>query len=129
MCQSSGITVRMVTGDNIITARSIALKCGIITPNDKYLVIEGRDFNERIRDGPHGHVRTYTHCLSASVSHSVCFSLVSLCLCLSVCLYLSVSLSVSVSVSLSVCLSVSLSLSLSACVCYVFIDLIAESID
>jgi Ca2+ transporting ATPase len=42
----------MVTGDNISTARAIATKCGIIKPGDKYLVLEGKDFNKRIRD-PH----------------------------------------------------------------------------
>ena len=40
----------MITGDNIVTARSIALKCGIIKPTDDFLVLEGREFNERIRD-------------------------------------------------------------------------------
>jgi len=49
-CQNAGITVRMVTGDNINTARSIATKCGIITPTDDYLVLEGKEFNQRIRD-------------------------------------------------------------------------------
>lgn len=33
-CQHAGITVRMVTGDNIDTARSIASKCGIIAPRN-----------------------------------------------------------------------------------------------
>lgn len=49
-CQTSGICVRMVTGDNANTARSIALKCGILQPNDEFLVIEGKEFNKRIRD-------------------------------------------------------------------------------
>lgn len=49
-CQRAGITVRMVTGDNINTARAIALKCGIIKPNDEHLVLEGKDFNRLIRD-------------------------------------------------------------------------------
>ncbi|ODV62004.1 calcium-transporting ATPase PMC1 [Ascoidea rubescens DSM 1968] len=33
LCENAGVTVRMVTGDNIITARSIALGCGILTPS------------------------------------------------------------------------------------------------
>jgi Ca2+ transporting ATPase len=40
----------MVTGDNIMTARSIATKCGIIKPDDEFLVLEGKEFNKRIRD-------------------------------------------------------------------------------
>jgi magnesium-transporting ATPase (P-type) len=51
-CQRAGITVRMVTGDNINTARAIATKCGIIKPGENFLVLEGKDFNKRIRD-PH----------------------------------------------------------------------------
>lgn len=49
-CQQAGITVRMVTGDNVNTARSIAMKCGILKPNDDFLVIEGKEFNKKIRD-------------------------------------------------------------------------------
>lgn len=49
-CQRAGITVRMVTGDNLNTARSIAVKCGIITPQREMLVIEGKEFNRRIRN-------------------------------------------------------------------------------
>nr|XP_022299334.1 plasma membrane calcium-transporting ATPase 2-like isoform X3 [Crassostrea virginica] len=49
-CQSAGITVRMVTGDNVNTARSIATKCGILTPNENFLVLDGKEFNKRIRD-------------------------------------------------------------------------------
>ena len=44
--------MRMVTGDNINTARAIATKCGIIKPGDGYLVLEGKEFNKKIRD-PH----------------------------------------------------------------------------
>ncbi|XP_059099644.1 plasma membrane calcium-transporting ATPase 2-like isoform X3 [Tigriopus californicus] len=49
-CQRAGITVRMVTGDNINTARAIATKCGIIKPGDGYLVMEGKEFNQRIKN-------------------------------------------------------------------------------
>uniref|UniRef100_A0A4W4EMP3 Calcium-transporting ATPase n=1 Tax=Electrophorus electricus TaxID=8005 RepID=A0A4W4EMP3_ELEEL len=49
-CQRAGITVRMVTGDNINTARAIASKCGIILPGDDFLCLEGKDFNRRIRN-------------------------------------------------------------------------------
>ena len=49
-CQRSGITVRMVTGDNVNTARSIATKCGIVTPGSDFLILEGKEFNRRIRD-------------------------------------------------------------------------------
>lgn len=49
-CQRAGITVRMVTGDNINTARSIAGKCGILKPNEDFLILEGKEFNRRIRD-------------------------------------------------------------------------------
>nr|CAD2187102.1 unnamed protein product [Meloidogyne enterolobii] len=50
VCQQAGIDVRMVTGDNIITARSVAMSCGILKPGDDYLVLEAKEFNERIRD-------------------------------------------------------------------------------
>jgi Ca2+ transporting ATPase len=50
-CQRAGITVRMVTGDNINTARAIATKCGICKPGDGYLVMEGKQFNALIKDG------------------------------------------------------------------------------
>ena len=49
------MTVRMVTGDNIETARAIAEKCGIISKGDGYLVMEGREFNRRVKDS-HGEV-------------------------------------------------------------------------
>uniref|UniRef100_A0A6Q2ZH35 Calcium-transporting ATPase n=1 Tax=Esox lucius TaxID=8010 RepID=A0A6Q2ZH35_ESOLU len=49
-CQRAGITVRMVTGDNINTARAIASKCGIMHPGDDFLCIDGKEFNRRIRN-------------------------------------------------------------------------------
>ncbi|XP_075040057.1 plasma membrane calcium-transporting ATPase 2 isoform X16 [Mixophyes fleayi] len=49
-CQRAGITVRMVTGDNINTARAIAIKCGILHPGEDFLCIEGKEFNRRIHN-------------------------------------------------------------------------------
>ncbi|CAK4193166.1 unnamed protein product [Aphanomyces euteiches] len=43
-CLRAGITVRMVTGDNIHTAKAIAKKCGILT--DDGLVLEGPVFRK-----------------------------------------------------------------------------------
>jgi len=74
-CQRSGITVRMVTGDNINTARSIASKCGIIGRGDEDLVLDGREFNRRIRDTADGPVSvtywmiSFTTCLPAACEH------------------------------------------------------------
>ncbi len=39
-----------------MTARSIATKCGIIKPDDDFLVLEGKEFNKKIRDSS-GEVR------------------------------------------------------------------------
>ncbi|KAG2324882.1 hypothetical protein Bca4012_039376 [Brassica carinata] len=41
-CQNAGITVRMVTGDNISTAKAIAKECGILTAGG--VAIEGSEF-------------------------------------------------------------------------------------
>ncbi|KAJ8400188.1 hypothetical protein AAFF_G00398820 [Aldrovandia affinis] len=49
-CQKAGITVRMVTGDNINTARAIATKCGILLPGEDFLCLEGKEFNQHIRN-------------------------------------------------------------------------------
>ncbi|XP_030634670.1 plasma membrane calcium-transporting ATPase 4 [Chanos chanos] len=49
-CQKAGITVRMVTGDNINTARAIATKCGILLPGEDFLCLEGKEFNRQIRN-------------------------------------------------------------------------------
>ncbi|KAL0486083.1 calcium-transporting ATPase [Acrasis kona] len=45
ICRRAGIMVRMVTGDNILTARHIAQECGIYDPNDpNCLIMEGPEF-------------------------------------------------------------------------------------
>jgi Ca2+ transporting ATPase len=56
-CQRAGITVRMVTGDNVQTARSIATKCGILKPGDDFLVLDGKEFNQKIRKDKDSPVR------------------------------------------------------------------------
>ena len=51
-CLAAGITVRMVTGDNIYTAKAIAGECGILTADG--VAIEGSEFRsmspEQMRD-------------------------------------------------------------------------------
>lgn len=47
MCNTAGIRVRMVTGDNLITAIAIAKECGILIEgeeSDKYTAMEGPEF-------------------------------------------------------------------------------------
>ncbi|KAJ1962050.1 plasma membrane calcium [Dipsacomyces acuminosporus] len=49
-CQNAGIVVRMVTGDNILTARAIATQCGIYTPGMGGVVLEGPKFRKMTPD-------------------------------------------------------------------------------
>ncbi|CAI6097875.1 unnamed protein product [Clonostachys chloroleuca] len=46
-CQKAGVTVRMVTGDNKLTAQAIAKECGILQPGG--LVMEGPEFRNLSR--------------------------------------------------------------------------------
>ena len=39
-CKKAGVRVRMVTGDNLLTARAIAIECGIVDPNNADSSIE-----------------------------------------------------------------------------------------
>lgn len=48
-CRKAGIKVRMVTGDNLVTARAIARECGILDEtNPNSLIMEGPEFMEQI---------------------------------------------------------------------------------
>ncbi|ROW04736.1 hypothetical protein VMCG_04813 [Cytospora schulzeri] len=46
-CQHAGVVVRMVTGDNILTARAIARECGIYHPENGGIAMEGPDFRRK----------------------------------------------------------------------------------
>lgn len=50
-CHTAGINIRMVTGDNLITARAIAIQAGILDAKDadtEYACMEGKDFREAV---------------------------------------------------------------------------------
>jgi len=55
-CHKAGINVRMVTGDNIVTAKAISLEAGIITEEDlnedaedaQYVCMTGAEFRNAI---------------------------------------------------------------------------------
>eukprot|EP00741_Cyanophora_paradoxa_P024434 tig00022075_g23591.t2 len=51
MCKQAGITVRMVTGDNIATARAIAAECGILdtSATSEDLAMEGPEFRRLVQ--------------------------------------------------------------------------------
>ncbi|XP_068332227.1 calcium-transporting ATPase 10, plasma membrane-type-like isoform X1 [Pyrus communis] len=49
LCQKAGVKVRMVTGDNVQTAKAIAMECGILAPDSdatEPTLIEGKVFRE-----------------------------------------------------------------------------------
>ncbi|XP_057445416.1 putative calcium-transporting ATPase 13, plasma membrane-type [Lotus japonicus] len=50
-CQHAGVNVKMITGDNVFTAKAIATECGILHPNQDTdgAIVEGEEF------------RNYTH--------------------------------------------------------------------
>eukprot|EP00268_Persea_americana_P002400 TRINITY_DN10723_c0_g1_i5.p1 TRINITY_DN10723_c0_g1~~TRINITY_DN10723_c0_g1_i5.p1 ORF type:complete len:983 (+),score=193.35 TRINITY_DN10723_c0_g1_i5:474-3422(+) len=45
-CQNAGVSIKMITGDNIFTARAIAVECGILKPDQDLsgVVVEGEEF-------------------------------------------------------------------------------------
>ncbi|AEO60434.1 hypothetical protein MYCTH_2309634 [Thermothelomyces thermophilus ATCC 42464] len=46
-CRRAGVTVRMVTGDNILTGRAIAKECGIYHPEEGGIAMEGPVFRRK----------------------------------------------------------------------------------
>ena len=46
-CRRAGVTVRMVTGDNILTGRAIAKECGIYKPEEGGIAMEGPVFRRK----------------------------------------------------------------------------------
>jgi Ca2+ transporting ATPase len=50
-CKLAGVRVRMVTGDNKVTAQAIAKECGIITEDlevKEYTILEGKEFYDLV---------------------------------------------------------------------------------
>ncbi|XWS53902.1 hypothetical protein CRYUN_Cryun10bG0040200 [Craigia yunnanensis] len=46
-CQYAGVNIKMITGDNVFTARAIATECGILRPGEDMssgVVVEGEEF-------------------------------------------------------------------------------------
>ncbi|KAL5782715.1 hypothetical protein ACOSP7_007744 [Xanthoceras sorbifolium] len=46
-CQHAGVNIKMITGDNVFTAKAIATECGILGPNQDLssgAVVEGEEF-------------------------------------------------------------------------------------
>ncbi|KAF3965649.1 hypothetical protein CMV_010192 [Castanea mollissima] len=46
-CKAAGVNIKMITGDNVHTARAIAFECGILSPDDELdneAVVEGENF-------------------------------------------------------------------------------------
>ncbi|TMW67019.1 hypothetical protein Poli38472_012135 [Pythium oligandrum] len=60
MCQSAGVAVCMVTGDNLTTAVALARQCGILTASDDLesgcVAMDAADFRARVTDA-HGRLR------------------------------------------------------------------------
>jgi magnesium-transporting ATPase (P-type) len=47
-CEKAKITVRMVTGDNRVTAKTIATECQIMKHDHEYAVMDGKEFSEKL---------------------------------------------------------------------------------
>lgn len=51
-CQNAGVMVRMVTGDNLTTAKKIAEQCGIYNPKNGGVALEGPEFARIYKNNP-----------------------------------------------------------------------------
>ena len=67
----------MVTGDNVNTARSIAVKCGILRHGDECVILDGKEFNQLIRPSPNEPVSVslVVYLLWQTVSRHTCIVL------------------------------------------------------
>lgn len=67
-CNIASVNVKMVTGDNVETARAIAHECGILTEEDlkkKHAVMEGSEFR-KLSDGERASIVKDLHVLARS---------------------------------------------------------------
>lgn len=53
-CRDAGISVMMVTGDHLSTAKAIAKDVGILDDSGDYVAMEGKTFRERVLFDPEG---------------------------------------------------------------------------
>lgn len=56
-CQQAGISVKMVTGDHLKTAYSVAKKCGIVRMGEKAIIMDGQEFNRKALDSKQNFVQ------------------------------------------------------------------------
>ena len=64
-CQYAGVNIKMITRDNVFTARATATECGILKPSNG-VVIEGMEFKNYIPEERMGKVDKY--CVMAKAS-------------------------------------------------------------
>ncbi|KAA8544925.1 hypothetical protein F0562_019680 [Nyssa sinensis] len=54
MCRKAGVKIKMITGDNLFTAKAIAMECGIIesdqSTNINHQIVEGKEFRSYNED-------------------------------------------------------------------------------
>eukprot|EP01063_Lacrimia_lanifica_P028919 TRINITY_DN4315_c1_g6_i1.p1 TRINITY_DN4315_c1_g6~~TRINITY_DN4315_c1_g6_i1.p1 ORF type:complete len:962 (+),score=344.87 TRINITY_DN4315_c1_g6_i1:684-3569(+) len=57
-CQSAGINVKMVTGDNKVSAMAVARECGIYAESEGLVAMDGHEFREMTDDAARAAVRS-----------------------------------------------------------------------